>query len=751
MSARAEQGTACLEAALHYARDRGWAVFPLHTPGPTGCSCARPARGSVGKHPRTPGGFKDATRDPRVITAWWTRWPDANIAIATGSSSGVVVLDVDGEAAERIVVEFGLEEAHPPVVITGRGRHLCFAHPETTIASRAGVRPCFDVRGDGGYIVAPPSVHASGVRYAWADAEAAVSYRALPPLPDGLRLLLSTPAGAPPTTTLVKRTGREPLCAEDTIARGTRNDTLARVAGRFLALGLSQVDAELAVLGVNARQCSPALPDAEVIAVVRSIGARHASHASDADVDLDPAVAAWPVPLRAEAFHGVAGRIVKVLAPHTEAATAGLLACLLAGVGNAIGRATSIEMDGRDHALNLFVLLVGPTSAGRKGTAWSRAEGVLREADPGWATACVASGLSSGEGLLDRVRDGDGVPPQTGSGSPTAGRESTGSHRGAIAGDVPNDKRVLIVEEEFAQALRAMQREGNTLSAVLRMAWDGRPLATLTRKHRTTVTGAHISLLAQITPDELRRLLPRTELSNGLMNRIMLIAVRRPHLLADGGSADPARLTPLVAELQAALAFARRGHRLVRDAGATRRWRAVYAGLSEGPPGLLGELTARAAPQVMRLAGIYAVLDQATSIREEHLEAALAFWEYAARSAAYVFAHMVGDPVRDRLLEALRERPLGITRTEIRDLFHRGRKRADITAALQSLADAGLAHVETQPSGGRPTERWFASLGAQPIESTEPMKADRHATRAHGVSLMSVSSVRSDRVEHGRG
>lgn len=148
-----------LAAALSYAR-RGWPVFPC-----------RPR----GKEPLTAHGFKDATTDPATIRSWWQRWPDANVALATGRVSGLVVLDVDmdkgGLDSLRTLVDrfAGGELPEGPAVQTGGGGyHLYFAYPAAPVPCSAGkAGPGLDLRGDGGYVIAPPSVHPSGGRYTW--------------------------------------------------------------------------------------------------------------------------------------------------------------------------------------------------------------------------------------------------------------------------------------------------------------------------------------------------------------------------------------------------------------------------------------------------------------------------------------------------------------------------------------------------------------------------------------------------------
>jgi Bifunctional DNA primase/polymerase, N-terminal len=154
-------------AALRYTA-RGLPVLPLHTPAANACSCGRPGCDSPGKHPRTLHGLHDAATDPDTVCEWWRRWPDANVGLRTGTSGGLVALDVDGRAAADALAELrGERELGGLLIRTGRGWQLWYATPtETTVRTGAGtLAPGVDVRGACGYVVAPPSLHASGRRY----------------------------------------------------------------------------------------------------------------------------------------------------------------------------------------------------------------------------------------------------------------------------------------------------------------------------------------------------------------------------------------------------------------------------------------------------------------------------------------------------------------------------------------------------------------------------------------------------------
>jgi len=160
-----------LEYALQYA-GRGWHVFPLHSMRDGRCTCGHDCGKNAAKHPRIKGGFKAATTDARQIEAWWRKWPDANIGIATGAVSGIVVFDIDGAdglaTLRSLVARDGLLP-RTETVKTARGWHLFFAMPCPYTPIPCSTGDGLDVRGDGGYVVAPPSRHASGHVYRWCE------------------------------------------------------------------------------------------------------------------------------------------------------------------------------------------------------------------------------------------------------------------------------------------------------------------------------------------------------------------------------------------------------------------------------------------------------------------------------------------------------------------------------------------------------------------------------------------------------
>lgn len=393
----------------------------------------------------------------------------------------------------------------------------------------------------------------------------------------------------------------------------------------------------------------------------------------------------YPSPPDPCVYRGAIGDLVRAIEPHTEADPVAILVQALAAFGNVIGRSPHFRAEATKHHANLFVVLVAPSSKGRKGTAWAQAREALAHADPAWR---VVSGLASGEGLIWHVRD--------------ASTQDDGD-----AG--VDDKRLFVIEPEFAKVLKVADRDGSTLSPVLREAWDSGCLATLAKNVPAQATDAHVSLVGHITADELRRYLTATESANGFGNRFLWVCARRARYLPDGGEPDAAVLFDVRQTLRLAVEHGKTLGECRRDTGAGERWRAVYRHLSEGRSGLLGSMTGRAEAQVMRLAMLYALSDGQATIERDHLDAALALWRYCFDSARFIFGDSIGDRVADDIRAFLIEAgDSGMTRTEISHALYGNRKRGDIARALSRLHESGLARCVVDNSGaGRPVERWF--------------------------------------------
>jgi hypothetical protein len=389
----------------------------------------------------------------------------------------------------------------------------------------------------------------------------------------------------------------------------------------------------------------------------------------------------WPAPPGPAAYQGLLGEIVKRLEPETEADPVAILSQLLVAFGTAVGRDAYFEIEATRHHPHEFLLLVGESARSRKGSSWDHVRRLICEADP---TLCarILTGLSSGEGLVWAVRD------------PTA--QDAGI----------SDRRLLALEPEFASVLKNASREISTLSPTLRSAWDGRPLQLLTRTAPARASSAHISVIGHITASELRHHLTQVELANGLANRFILVCCRRTRLLPEGGNPDPLHNTGLVPVLAGAIKHARTAGRLRLDPAARELWHHAYQQLAIAQPGIAGAICARAEAHTIRLALLYALSDGERHITPEHLQAALALYDYAARSATWALQGATGNPLAEQIHAALLNAPGGLTRSQISDALQHNRPAEQIQQALGALTLAGRATRTQIPTAGRPAELW---------------------------------------------
>jgi hypothetical protein len=326
-----------------------------------------------------------------------------------------------------------------------------------------------------------------------------------------------------------------------------------------------------------------------------------------------------PPKLPAEALYGVAGDIIHKLEPYSEAQPASLYMQLLTSLGSALGGGAYFEVENDRHSANLFLAVVGKSAKARKGVAWGRAEAIMSQVDFEWFKTRVLSGLSSGEGLVHAVRD-----------------DSQGKNDEIVEG--VRDKRLLVFEGEFAQVLRVMRRDGNTLSGILRNAWDGRALGNMTKQNPLKATGAQVSIVAHITNEELQREIRDTaEMFNGFANRFLWCYAARSKFIPQNVPLPEGYLNEEIHSLREALVLGRKQGPMRRDEAAAALWAKAYERLGADPGGLLGGATNRGEAQVVRLSLLFAVLDCSSVIREAHLRAALAVWEYCGESARYAF------------------------------------------------------------------------------------------------------------------
>ena len=471
-----------------------------------------------------------------------------------------------------------------------------------------------------------------------------------------------------------------------------RKQFKATVAGAHLRTGLPQA-AESAVKNTEESNmiAQTAAPDTKVTS---------------------PIADAWPV-LDEAAFYGLAGELTESVEPYSEADPAGiLLHCLLAS-GVMIGSEPRVNVEHAPHYARTNLLVVGLTAGGRKGTAYAPIRYVLSQIDESFVLKRVKSGLSSGEGLIYQVRDAQYEKEPI-----RAAGHRTGDilgYQDRLVDPGEPDKRLLITESEFASTLTVMQRQGNTLSPIIRDCFDHGNLSPLTKKDRMTATKAHVGIIGHITGDELLRELSATDRANGFANRFLFALVRQSKFLPAGKGTPAPILEPYFVRFSRTLERARTRGEMFRDAETERLWASVYRNLAEVPQGLTGAILARGAAQVLRLSLIYALLDEReanrtdTAIRVPHLLASLAVWDFCKASVLRIFGDCVGDPIADRLLKAIKRGPQ--TDTDLYEILgkHEGdRNRKGL--ALDLLQRLDRIHLAKIPTAGRSITEWHAGI-----------------------------------------
>ncbi len=359
----------------------------------------------------------------------------------------------------------------------------------------------------------------------------------------------------------------------------------------------------------------------------------------------------WPSPLGEAAYIGFIGDFVRTVEHHTEADPAALLFQMLACFGNCVGSNAFFRQEWTAHNAREFVLVVGKSAKARKGTSWNIVREVFNRADPGWSGKRIVSGLGSGEGVVNAVRD-----PQT-------ERDETGREISVTGAE---DKRLMVVESEFASILSVSGREGSTLSEVLRNAWDSGNIQTLTRNNPLRATGAHISVIGHITESEFREKMKEVAIANGFGNRFLVCCARRARLLPEGGSLSDEEFSALAFKLQQIIADARKVSRMVRSEEARRLWREEYPKLSSDRAGSYGAMTSRAEAHVLRLSLLYALADCSSEISLAHLKAALECWRCCQESALYLWGDFSGGTLPRRIKDALADAGTGgLTKTQL--------------------------------------------------------------------------------------
>lgn len=383
-------------------------------------------------------------------------------------------------------------------------------------------------------------------------------------------------------------------------------------------------------------------------------------------------------------LYGLVGEVACAGGEGTETNPYAIAANFMAYLSCAIGRGVYLPIGNTWHHPRLFCLHIGRSGRGRKGDAVQlvlRIDQALRGLDDRLAPQIHRGGLSSREGLVALMHDG--------------------YQRGKQEVPAIDDKRLWVVESEFANVLHQGRREGNTLSAALRDCWDGVSLKPATKSNRMYASHPHVCLSGAISPSELTGMLTARELTNGFANRFLMIWAERSQILPFPKPTPQTIVDALAGRVIEVLRFtgsaqpARRDHlRMELSAQAQWRYAQLYrTDLNEDQGSeIVNAMLERRAPMLLRLAMLFALTDLQTRIDVHHINAAMAWMQFATASARYVFVSAADEAKLARALELsarvltfLRERGQA-TRSQINSECFRGKvSKPMIDASLETL------------------------------------------------------------------
>jgi hypothetical protein len=432
--------------------------------------------------------------------------------------------------------------------------------------------------------------------------------------------------------------------------------------------------------------------------------------------------------LGAGAYYGVLGEYVRKIDGNTEATAAAMLGHLLVMVGTYIGPNHYIEWEEKQRArINLVV--GGPTSVGRKGTSKYHALTLLRRCDPDFFDKQVRSGgMSSGEGIIVAVMDKeitvtveppeeeplpapkDGEPVAT---EPVAKEKKKKPVAKKETKIIPVDKRLCLIEPEFANVCAMCKREGSSLSVVIRQAFDGDGnLSNLIVEPREAY-GAHISIVGHITQQELNAKFSALDQANGFGNRFLWFAVKSEKCITRPLPVSAKVLQSFTTRLLSVLITAAnqvepRQYKLTEPA--LEWWDREYPPMREEQPGALGTMMSRGPTFVLRIALIFAILDGSRTIEVAHLDAAMAIWKFSCQSAVYLMGKQTASGFAERLCRTIAKAKPGEGMARKEMFKHHGKTAEEFAEALAELLAAGRIRRVDKRTGkvGKPPEVYEA-------------------------------------------
>lgn len=417
----------------------------------------------------------------------------------------------------------------------------------------------------------------------------------------------------------------------------------------------------------------------------------------DENKEDDQPINALPT-IHRSAFFGILNDFVEASQKNSEASPVAVAANVLAWFSCMIDREVHQWIGDSQIHCRPFFLLVGKSGKARKGTSealprrvFNRVDDFLKERNSQHKSLNVhGGGLSSGEGIAFAIRDPS---------------EEDEKDLGV------NDKRLLVVETEFANVLANCKRETSTLSAVIRNVFDGRDLNPLTKKNRIKASNPHVVIVGHITAQELTdKIFKGIEATNGLMNRFLMLFVAREQFVPLPTATPDHIINELAEKIISILNYVRNleSKEITMNQEAKKYWEKIYITLSQDNPGLIGSLLARTEVYTRMLAMIFALLDQKNVIELSHLKASARWISYTDQSIRYLFGSLEDQfkenektKFAEEVFQVLLQRQMN--RTDLNKHFNGHKASSEIKNALEWLLNQSPARIVQikQKTGGR--------------------------------------------------
>jgi Bifunctional DNA primase/polymerase, N-terminal/Primase C terminal 1 (PriCT-1) len=542
--------------------------------------------------------------------AWWQSCPTANIGTPTGTFSGRVVLDVDprhggGESYVKLQQQYGEIPATLTSRTGGGGLHLVFGSKDPRIRNSAGkLGPGLDIRGEGGYIVVPPSVHATGKCYEWIDPATPIAE-----LPARLASLLLEPDRPTPATS-----------ANGCISEGQRNSTLVSLAGTMRKRGMSPGAIEAALLAENTDHCTPPLPELEVRRIAKSVGkyppGQVMGNGQRPDIEEEDEPEEPKEPLAISVFPEIAWRGIfqtyrEAMAGTSEASDVTRFISLWVAAAVRLQRKIKL-WNGSWLFPNVYLVLFGDTGD-RKTTGTRGFLDLIPDAD----LSRVLRGAGSGEGIADWLKKCEEGATQI---------------------------STCLYLEELSELTTRAKWDGSTLKTFLTSVYDCPPRHEVKyRKNPIDLREPIVSLLACTTPALFWQHMYDVDLTGGFGNRLLYLTGRVGDPIPRPARPDYSQLRKVHEALNALAQIPASEGQLSGLAGDT--WDTFYLDWRrQDLEASLAAMTKRVPDYCLKLALVYAALEETLpALTAEQIQAATAVGRYAVACTEQLLGHRMRE------------------------------------------------------------------------------------------------------------